>query len=103
MLHYAYAQGALSHGNAMPGHAGTLQQAVVLQADRVDISTAEISVMGFDGQLPKLDTYETLKQLLYVLWPMDLKRTETAKFVDDLEAMLQKNQQVGLLFRKSAI
>lgn len=92
-------QGTLAHGNALPGHAGTIQQAVVLQADRVDIAAAEISVMGFDGQLPKLDTYETLRHLLYVLWPVELKPLSTSKVVDDLLAMLQSTQQVKLLMQ----
>ncbi len=36
----------------------------MLEADRADVTSARVLLEGFDGQLPKMDTYLTLKQLL---------------------------------------
>uniref|UniRef100_A0A7S3VNA7 Uncharacterized protein n=1 Tax=Dunaliella tertiolecta TaxID=3047 RepID=A0A7S3VNA7_DUNTE len=38
-----------------------MQQAIVLMADRVDVTQLEVLVEGHDGQLPKLDMYYMLR------------------------------------------
>lgn len=44
-----------------------MQQALVLEADRVNASSLEVLLEGAEGQLPKLDTYQLLRTCAFAL------------------------------------
>jgi hypothetical protein len=56
----AILQASSAHNESF-GRAGVLQQAIILEVSTAAFNAIELSVEGYDGQLPKLDMYWMLK------------------------------------------
>lgn len=86
---------ASSAHNESFGRAGVLQQAILLEVPTAAFNAIELSVEGYDGQLPKLDMYWLLKYYssswtgLPVLLRGQVQASQLAEVFKDTPALQQ--------------